>query len=88
VPEGLAQERLVLSVTSYRVESSCARTGAYQHTAVVHGRAALVEHCTAGWRKESVHVVFALPMGLPPRFYAVFAGGRCVSPLLNELHKR
>jgi hypothetical protein len=70
-------------VTSYRVESSCAHTGAYQHTAVVHSKAALVEHCTAEWRKQSVHVVYALP----PRMFAVFAGGRCVSPLLNDLCK-
>jgi hypothetical protein len=90
VPAGLAQERVVLMLPSwsYRIESSCAVTGAYQHTEVVRSQSEMIEHCTAEWRKASVHVVHALPLSLPPRFYAVFAGGRCVSPLLNGLHKR
>jgi len=73
---------------SYRIETSCARTGEYQHTEVVNTKAALVAHCTADWRRESVHVVYALQPGIPPRMFAVYVAGRCVSPLFNDRNLR
>jgi len=57
---------------SYRIETSCARTGDYQHTEVVGSKADVVEHCTADWRRESVHVVYALQAGIPPHMFAVY----------------
>jgi hypothetical protein len=75
-------------MASYRIETSCAHTGDYQYTEVVHTKEAMVEYCTADWRRESVHVVYALQDGIPPDMYAVFAAGRCVSPLLNDLYRR
>jgi hypothetical protein len=77
----------ILTVISYRIETSCAHNGAYQYTEVVHTKDALVEHCTAEWRNQSVHVVYALQVGIPPRMFAVYVAGRCVSPLLNDLYR-
>jgi hypothetical protein len=78
-------------MTSYRVETFCRHTGAYQHTKVVNSKREMIDHCTAQWRRESVHVVYALsPHIITPsmggNFVGVFVGGRCVSPLLNDLH--
>lgn len=75
-------------MAGYRIESSCARTGAYQHTEVVADKQEMIGHCTAAWRRESVHVVYALPTYAPPGVCAVFVAGRCVSPLLNNLLRR
>lgn len=75
-------------MTSYRIETSSALTGEYEFTEVVHSKEDLVAHCTAEWRRESVHVVYLLQPGVPPRMFAVYAAGRCVSPLMNDLHRR
>jgi hypothetical protein len=78
-------------MTSYRIETFCRHTGAYQATEVVHSKEALVTHCTTAWRRESVHVAYALaPHVFTPslggNFVGVFVDGRCVSPLFNDLH--
>jgi hypothetical protein len=73
---------------SYRVESSSAATGEYEHTEVLHSKREMIDHCTADWRRGSVHAVYILHAGLPPRLHAVFAAGRCVSPLTNDLYPR
>lgn len=72
-------------MTSFRVESFNAETGELQHTAALFSKEALIEHCTTDWRRGSVHVVYMLHPGIPPRMYAVFVDGRCVSPILNDL---
>jgi hypothetical protein len=72
---------------SYRIQANCKHTGEPQHVAVVHSKEELVEHCTAEWRTESVHTVSALQPGLPPRVFAVFVAGVCVSPALNDLRR-
>jgi hypothetical protein len=75
-------------VTSYRIETSCSRTGVYQYTEVVHTKEALVAYCTAEWRRESTHVVSALQPGIKPRMFAVFVAGVCIAPRLNDLYPR
>lgn len=70
-------------MTTYRITSSSAATGAYEHTAAAPTARAAHEHCAAAWRAGSVHVVeaFAHP-GVPPRTVAVYAAARRVHPLL------
>lgn len=75
-------------MTTYSIETFDKRTGAYQAVATVKSREEMVEFCTAEWRRESVHVVQAIPdygVGLP--IVAVFINGLCVSPLFNSFHK-
>lgn len=69
-------------MSKFRVESSCARTGEYQHTEVYDRKSEVHIHCTEPWRAQSVHVVYALQPGLPPRMIEVYTAGRKVSPVL------
>jgi len=66
-------------MTSYRIESSCSVTGAYQHVEVLDSFDKMLSHCTAKWREASTHVVTVLHPALMPRISHVFAGGVCVS---------
>jgi hypothetical protein len=66
-------------MTCYRVESSCSRTGAYQHVQVLDSFEKMIGHCTEPWRAASTHVVTVLQPGLQPRISHVFTGGVCVS---------
>ena len=69
-------------MTSYRIETSCSRTGEAQHVEGTATEQEVHEFCTAAWRRASTHVVTALSGGFPARerVVAVYAGGRKIYP--------
>ena len=76
-------------MTSYRIETFDKVSGAYQGVEVLHSREEMIIFCTEPWRRESLHVVYALsPHALHVPIHAVFVDGRCVLPLLNDNYRR
>lgn len=69
-------------MTSYRIETFCAFTGALQHIEkdIVDPMDAY-GFCTTPWRGRSVHMVYMItPKG--SRLWRAYAGGRCITPHL------
>lgn len=69
-------------VTAYRIETSNQLTGDYEYTEVVYSKQEVLIYCCEPWRSKSVHVVWALTPGIPPRIIEVYNNGRKVSPIL------
>lgn len=75
-------------MTRFRIETFCKFTGAPQAVEVVDSKQEVIIFCTSPWRSDSSHVVYSLTPGLPDSVYAIYVGGRCVSPRLNDMYPR